>query len=237
MDWVASRTLAYLKAFYAPEATFVRDLRGPSYLIPFCILAVVLVGLTSLQAPYHLHWTEYRLESAGADGANMAASLEMMRRSRGLYAAFVPMILLLRWLCLASVLWLAASLFVLELSFSTAANIIAYSYTPIVFRDGIIYLILHLRGLDAVRRPDGLEVPIGLNLVLPSLPQPWAALAANINLFEAWFIMLLTIGVSMTAQVPLRKSLAVSLASWLMAVLFQFGLVWIGVKLQAGLAY
>jgi hypothetical protein len=232
IDWVHSRMVAFLQVLHAPELAFARDLRGPSYLVPLIILGLLFTLISVAQSPIHIQWTRHQLESAGAAPEQIAASMDLLRRSSAWSFVGVPLFLLLRWVLYALLLWLVAQVVIDILNFQQALTIVAFSYLPILLRDAAASLVLFLRSEEALLHADGLNVSLGLNLLLPAMPLPWSSLAGNVNLFEAWFVFLLVVGIAQVTRSHWRKALAVVLPSWLFVALVQFGLVSLGLALQ-----
>jgi len=235
-SWLVARILTLCEVIHAPEVAFARSLEGPSYLVPFCILGACFVLLAFLQAPLSLSWAQRQMEAAGSPPAQVAAGLAAMWRSMRWGAAAAPALLFLKWLLFATMLWLTSQVFLADLGFSRVLNIVAYSYPPILLRDAAILFILWMQGDAALNQPNPMSVAIGLNLLLPQLKLPWSSLAGNINLFEFWYVLLLTVGLSKLAAAPWRKALALALPSWLFALFFQFSLVLLGLSISANLS-
>lgn len=234
--WLAARTSTLVEVTHAPELAFTRNLEGPSYVVPLCFLGLGFVLLAFLQAPLSLQWVQRQMQAAGSPPAQVADGIAMMSRSLGWGAAVVPLLLFIKWLLFAAILWLTSQLFLADLGFSRVLSIVAYSYPPILLRDVVILFILWMQGEAAFNRPDTMNAAIGLNLLLPQLRLPWSMLAGNINLFEIWYVILLTLGISKVAGTRWRKALALTLPNWLFALLLQFGLVSLGLSVRASLS-
>ncbi len=235
MKWALQRMRLLFEVVHSPEIAFGKDLTGPSYLVPLCVLGLLSAGISAIQLPLQAEWMRFQLESAGASDAQAATSLGLVRASAELSIVLGPALLFLRWLLLASVVWLVAGLFLLMLDYSRILTIVAYSYLPMVVRDSAILLVLLVRGDQALHQPEGLNVAIGANLFLPWLQLPWSALAANINIFEVWLIALLVIGISRAAQARCSRALAIVLPAWGIAVLAQLAFVVLGLAVRKSL--
>jgi hypothetical protein len=223
--------MAFLQVLHAPEAAYRRDLHGPSYLIPLLILGVAFTLISAAQSPYHIRWMQHQLESSGAPAEQVAGTMELLRRSDAWRAVGVPLLLLLRWVLFALLLWLAAQLVLGLLDFQHALTIVGFSYPPLLLRDSVVCLVVSLRPEEVLLRPDGLNVALGLNLLFPAIPLPWSSLAGNLNLFEAWFVLLLVEGVAKVTDSRRRRALAVVLPCWTFSALAQLGLASLGQKM------
>jgi len=232
MNWIWARVKALMEVNYSPEEAFNRNLEGPSWLIPLVVLSLLSVLISVIQAPVQLEWMSSQIDAAGATPAAAAGSLNLMRRSARAGLVAIPILYLLRWLAHALLIWLTAQLFLVQLKFSRILTIVSYSYLPVAFRDAVICLILCLRDPAVIRQAEGLNVAIGLNLLFPKIPPPWWALAANVNLFEVWFITLLVVGLSVWARTRWQKALAIVFPVWVFVTLVQLGFVSLGYQLK-----
>jgi hypothetical protein len=233
--WLAQRSSTFLEVIHAPESAFARSLDGPSYLLPLCVLATSFVLLSLVQAPFHVQWIQHQMQVAGASQNQVAAGVAMMQKSQRWATIAVPVLLFLKCFLFALVLWLVSQLFLAGIGFSRVLSVVAYSYIPMLFRDAVILFILWIRGTEALNNPTGLNVAIGLDLLLPHVRMPWSALAGNINVFELWFLLLLTVGISRVGAIHWKRTLAMTLPSWVFVVSVQFGFVALGLSVRTSL--
>lgn len=234
-NWLSIRTSTFFEIVVAPESAFNRDLGGHSYLLPLSILGLSFVLISWLQAPLAIQWARLQMQAASASPDQISASLAVMWRVQRWSLAAVPLLLFVKWLLCAAMLWLVAQLCLASLTFARGLGIVAYSYLPVFLRDATMLFILWMRGAGALDHPEALNVAIGLNLLFPQLPLPWSALAGNFNLFELWYLMLMILGISAAAAVRRRVALAIVLPGWLVTLFIQFCLVSLGLSMRSGL--
>ncbi len=228
MRWVRHQIASFLEVLHSPETAFLNVFSGPSFLVPLCILGFLAVGISALQSPIQMEWLRFQLEAAGTAGEQLRSSLEMMHKSNIMGLLLAPVLLFLRWLLLASMLWLTAAVLLDSLTYRNVLTVVAYSYLPILARDAVVCLILFMRNDEALRHADGMTVALGLNLLFPSMPLPWSALAGSINIFEVWFVTLLVVGISKAARVTPPRALAIVLPTWVISVAVQSALAAFG---------
>jgi hypothetical protein len=233
--WIADRFAILIEAAHSPEVAFTRNLRGPSFLLPFCVLGLSFVTIAALQMPLGIQWSQHQLQAAGASREQVAAALDLARKSQQWVTFAVPLLLILKWLVFAAVLWLPAQVFLDNLAFSCVLSVVAYSYVPILVRDATILFILRMQGFASVTQPEQLNVALGLNLLLPHLRLPWSVLAGNINIFELWYVILLTVGISKIAATRWQRALAITLPCWVFVLFVQFGMAVLGLSLRNSL--
>ena len=226
------RTATLFEAVVAPESAFKRDLSGHSYLLPLCVLGLAFALISWLQAPLAMQWTRLQMQAANASPDQVSASLAVMESVQRWSLAAVPLLLFVKWVLSAAMVWLVAQLCLVSMTFSRGLGIVAYSYLPVFLRDATMLFILWMRGTAALDHPEALNVAIGLNLLLPQLPLPWSTLAGNCNMFELWYLALMIVGISTAAAVRRRTALAIVLPGWLVTLLIQFCLVSLGQSMR-----
>ena len=231
--WIASRLRQMWEVLHSPVSAFARNPDGPGYLVPLVVLSLISMVLAVIQSPIQLEWMSAQLFAAGAAPAQVADGFDLMRRSVRAGVIVVPLLLTIRWLTHALLLWLTAQLFLISIGFSQTLTVVAYSYVPILLRDVAACLVLCLRDSDVLIQAEGLNVAFGLNLLFPRIPAPWWALAANVNLFEAWFVILLVGGLCAMTRLRWQKLAVVALLVWGFTTLLQFGLVTLGYLLRS----
>lgn len=235
MRWVRQQIGSFFEALHSPETAFLNEFSGPSFLVPLCILGLVGIGISILQSPIQIEWTRFQLEAAGMPGEQINSSLDMMNKSTVLTSLLTPVLLFLRWLLLASGLWLTAAVFLDSVAYRQVLTVVAYSYLPILARDAVTCLILLMRSGDVLRHADGMAVALGLNLLFASMSLPWSALVGSVNIFEVWFVTLLVVGISRTARVTPMRALSIVLPTWIIAVVVQSALATLGHLMNAQL--
>lgn len=228
------KAATFFEVVVAPESAFKRDLGGCGYLLPLCVLGLAFAVISWLQAPLAIQWARLQMQAANASPDQVSASLAVMARVQRWSLAAVPLLLFAKWILSASMVWLAAQLCLVGMTFARGLGVVAYSYLPVFLRDATVLFILWMRGAGALEHPDALNVPIGLNLLLPQLPLPWSTLAGNCNVFEVWYLTLMILGISTAAAVRRRTALAIVMPGWLVTLLIQFCLVSLGQSMRPG---
>jgi len=234
LNWLRTGTATFFEVAVDPESAFRRDLGGHSYMLPLCVLGLVFALMAWLQAPLAIQWTRLQMQAANASPDQVSASLAVMMRVQRWALAAVPALLFAKWVLSAAMVWLAAQLCLVNLTFARGLGVVAYSYLPVCFRDATVLFILWMRGAGTLDHPDALNPAIGLNLLLPQLSQPWSTLAGNCNVFELWYLMLMVLGISAAAAVRRRTALAVVLPGWLATLLIQLCLISLGQSMRSG---
>lgn len=221
MRWIWQRLVCLVEASHSPERAFDHRVSGASWTVPFMVFAFMFLAISRIQAPMQFEWAEARLEAAGAPAERAAESVERMRSANLLGIVIVPLLLLVRWITFALLIWLVAGLWSAPLELDAAIGVVAFSYTPILVRDAAACTVLLLRGSAARTGPGGLDVALGLNLLFPGAGMPWASALGNINLFEIWYLALLATGVAAATGGGRKRGWMIVLPVWAFVLLFQ----------------
>jgi hypothetical protein len=205
--------LSFPRAFWAvirrPIAAFTNLVDYPSR--SWLILAILLMGLVLL---------------SGALNQNLQLSRQTEPISNGLPSMILSvgksLLLWLKWLIWAGLLYLVSTLFGGNSTFRTLWRVVIWTSVPDLIRS-----LLQVVSLWLTRQPieyaglSGLilrsaENPAGIQLAL-------AGLLAQIDLFVIWRLALLTIGLTCATSLAQRKSWTVVLIIW--ALLIALGLI------------
>jgi len=230
--WFLARLALLGRVIHSPENAFQGNLSGPSYLVPWITLGFFAIIISVMQAPAQMEWMQYHLETQGLQPEEITSSLHLLDQTSSFTAVVTPLLLFLRFLLIAAVIWMWALPAADLLGFEQMLNIVAYSYVPLLMRDSISCLILRLRSQEVLHAETGLSVPLGVDLLFQNFPIPWIQLAGKINLFEAWFVLLLILGVAGVGRITVQKALRVVIPSWLSITAIQLGLAYLGVAIQ-----
>ena len=230
--WIVDRFAILIEATHSPEIAFARDLRGPSILLPLVVLGLSFATIAALQWPLGIQWTQHQLQAAGATPEQVASALDLARKSQQWATFAVPLLLLLKWLLFALILWVPSQIFLENPVFSRVLSVVAYSYVPILVRDATVLFILRMQGIAAVTQSEQMTAAVGLNLLLPHLRVPWSVMAGNFNIFELWYVILLPVGISRIAAARWQRALAITLSGWVFVLLMQCGAAVLGLSLR-----
>jgi hypothetical protein len=223
MKWFLCRLAALVEVMHSPGSAFSRGLGGSSWLVPFFLFGILFTFLSVIQAPMQFGWAESRMTAAGAPPERAAETVERMREANAAGFAVVPVLLLVRWAAVAMMIWMAAQLWFGKMTGGEAMGVVAFSYTPVLLRDAAACMVLFLRGAEGRSGPGGLEVAFGLNLIFPDAAMPWRAALGNINLFEAWQLIMLAAGVAAVTNRRMKAGWCVVLPVWGFVSALQLG--------------
>ena len=108
-----------------------------------------------------------------------------------------------------------------SITYIKSFSLIVYSYFAVLLGDLINTGLLYMRGLDKITNPYEITMT-GLNL-LTTIEKAGAAMyifLSMINPFQIWFIVLLSIGLKIFAEIKYKKALFICTIFWLITLIY-----------------
>jgi hypothetical protein len=208
---------------FSPGRVFSLLGEKPNWYKPFLPICAGTLVASCLIQPFVRRATSLELARIFT-GSDLRTALEESSTWFFIGLACIPFLLLAKCLFAAAVVWIVGSVTGILMDFRKTLVVVILSSTPIVLETFYIALILWLRGLDAITNADDLAVAIGANLIIQNSNRAVFLLLGSINVFEIWFIALITMGLSITHGCSLRKALVPTVSMWLIGVVIQFKL-------------
>jgi Yip1 domain len=227
-----------LNTFIAPSKTFTDLNRKPSWWIPWLIAAVLsLIFVYTLQQRVGFDQIAEKAANASPRSAQQLERLEPAQREQQLrtmaagfrvfFYAF-PLVVLVYGLVIAGVLLLTFKFGMgAEIPFKKALAVVFYAFVPQSILSNII-VIASVMAPGFVAESFNLENPAATNLAAfldaSTTPRPLYGLAAGVDVFNIWTVILLGIGFSCVSKVK-RSTAILTVAGWLVIVkLIQAGM-------------
>jgi hypothetical protein len=210
------------RALVFPEKFFAGELRPAYAVVPLLALVFLKVVLVRLQAPFVI---EAILRALPADvAARIAQDPNRLLAGRiwtqYLGAFIMPVIAVSATACL---------LYLISVSLGHLGRFSGYfvtaSYSWLIYglQGAFSFVLLRLRGLAAITGPESLSPPVGLGLLFPAASTAMRASIDTVNIFEIWFLVILTVAVQRSEKLGLRTALAIAGGSWLVLQAFRLG--------------
>lgn len=210
-----------LKILYNPKKVFNEISENATWGRDYIILSFLIV----LIAVFMLPITEQILNNLGPlkrlSSNQMAMIKTAANKVQYLGIMAEPIVFIIKNLIFSVLLYFGIQIYKGKKVFSElfALSIVASS---IIVLAGIINTIaLYYRGIENVKRIFDIYV-ISLNTLFNpnDIGIPLYQFLTNINIFEAWFIIILIYGVSKIAEIDKKKSSLIVITSWLVLVMF-----------------
>jgi len=208
--------LDVFKVLYEPTAVYERVREKPKFLIPFIVLAVILVVCVFLIMPYQ--------RAAMADKMAQLAQQNPQAASAAQKFAFVgiifaPIVFAIALLISASVLWMLVSLFGGEGKFGVLLSVTTYaSVAGILFQIAGL-AVLMVKGVSGVTSMEDLQPALGLDLLAPGATGFMLAVLRGINPFSIWGAFLTATGIAVTHKTSKGTAWTVALIMLVLGVL------------------
>jgi hypothetical protein len=110
--------------------------------------------------------------------------------------------------------WLLAIALQGQLRFVQSLSLMVHLAVIVHLKSWANFLLLHLRGTDAIRSQLDLQAPMGLDLLLAGDNATLNVVYASINPFTIWFLTLLALGAAAVFEVPRRKACLLAAVYW-----------------------
>ncbi len=204
--------------FASPRRSFEIIRRSKPWLAPVLLLIAGSAALAMASAPLGLQamrnqLTERMPGSPEQVEAMMAQFEQTAAAARWVAMATGPLNLALGLAIQTVFVWLLAIALQGRLRFTQSLSLMVHLGVITHLKGWANFLLLHLRGTDAIRSQLDLQAPMGLDLLLAGDNAILNVVYASINPFSIWFLALLALGAATVFEVPQRKA-------WLLAAIY-----------------
>ena len=211
-----------LQTLFSPDRAF-NDLKQESkfpamaLILLLLLIAVYLILLIPITAKI----TAMTMSSLSLPEAQLDKALAIVHKLRylqvigGLFSVAVTLFLY------ALLLYIITLIAKPALTYIQSFTLIIYSYFAIVIGELLNTGLLYIRGLEAITNPFEI-VLTGLN-VLTTIEKAGAVaytFLTMINPFQVWFVILLSIGLKVFAEMKYAKALILCILLWLITLIF-----------------
>ncbi len=223
---VAVRNLLDILA--TPTEVFTRVKEKPDWFWAFACISVLSIAMAFFTLPLSKRIAMIALEGTGTlDETQIQKAISLSERLQYIGLLAIPVLFLLRWTILASVLYFSAILLgAQELQFKKVFSVLVYAETILLLVAVINILLLHIKGVESILHPTDLQAIVGLDILMRDRRAnlPLFTLLNSINVFSLWYVATLSIGVSVITNFSKLKSAVIVSSVWLLAIGFQVAL-------------
>jgi len=208
----------------SPTDTFNELKDRPRWFFAFVIISVISIGVAWFLAPLSEHVT-YEMLAARLGEEEAQKAVAFADRLKYLSVLFVPLGLLLRWLVVSAFLYFSSV--ILEappnLKFKNVYVVVVYSEVILVLAGIVNLLLLYLKGVDSIHTATDLQAVVGLDILLRSKTAniPVYILLNAVNVFNLWYLVVLSIGMSIVTNFGKLKSFGLVTFTWSLGVGYQ----------------
>ena len=211
-DWL--RALVGIVAF--PRTSFEIIRHRTPWLGALLLVVAGTMAMTSLSWPFGLEVTRAQLTERMPPeevDAMMAQFEQTPAATRWLATATGPAMVAIGLLVQAVFVWLLAVAFQGQSRFAQSLSLMLHLGVIAHLKNWANFLLLHLRGMDAIRSQRDLQAPMGLDL-LAGDNAALNAVYSSINPFTIWLLALLGLGAAAVFQLPQRKGFLLAGIYW-----------------------
>jgi hypothetical protein len=201
----------------APRAAFAAIREEPHWGWFFLLAVVASALLLLLSTPFIEH--AYGYTSGTSASVSAAASISA--------TLLIPPTLLLKWLFYSVPLFLLARPMAGGyFAFRQIYAAVAHAESVPVLANAANLFLLHARGVDAIAAPEDLTAVPGLGRIFQGyLDNPaLISILDQFTVFQLWYVVLLTIGLAVTARCSWWTALALAGGMWLLGAVLQAAL-------------
>jgi hypothetical protein len=216
------RLLRPFSILIAPRRTLSSIALQPAWVAAFIVLSLLSISLSVMMHPFVVSSTLAHLP-ASASVEEKAFVAQRLRDDLPMRCLFLPIRLLVGWAAFAYVLFLvskaitpAAGLHFVKI-FSLEVH--AEGVSRLAQLSSLVRLLLSHDASATIP----LRVPLSAADLFPTSGIVGFSLLNSINFFTLWYGILLTLGLSLQSELPLKKSLAVVVVAFLVYLLFHTG--------------
>jgi hypothetical protein len=219
-----AQSLAILGDIFAePSTAFLVLKNRPRWGIAAGLICLVTIGVSIRLMPYSTQFLLSKLGTA-AEQEHLRRMFDAAQRFHIVGSLFAPVPLFLKWIISSTVLYCLAILInAPEMKFRTTFAIVVHAEMILLLMGLVNLSVLTLRGVEFIQTFSDLNaIPGVLSLVNPEMTSlPVMKFLGSLNPFSAWYLFLLTLGISIVTGFGKMKSAVLVTSVWLSGEGFQ----------------
>lgn len=203
--------------FIDPVKVFKRIKAGLPWWQPFSVVAIVIGVISYFQIP--INRQVMLLNERGLSAEQLEQQLEITGKFALIGVIAAPLVVLLIYVILAALCNVTANLVSGKSSFKKMLSLLSFTAFVGLIEQGLKMLIIHMRGIENITsRDDMYAVSFSLNRFIDS-DGILRAVLESFSIFQIWFLILFTIGVSVIYGIDTKKAIVPTIVVWVLGVL------------------
>ena len=206
-----------------PSDAFASIKHQPRWIVAYSLIGAFTIIIAFLLHPFNQH-IMFSMLSLKFEGYEIERMLIVAQRFSYIGYALSPVVLLLRWLIIAALLYFIALLSnAKNLTYKPIFASIVHAELILIVMNIVNVIILYFQGVDTVTDPVHLQAIVGLDFLMhaPADNMPLFILLNSINIFTIWYLSVLTIGYSIITGFSIIKSMFIVGFVWLLTIFYQ----------------
>src|SRR5262245_246051 len=212
-----------------PKSAASRLNKVSSWLLPWTVVGIVgiLLGIETL--PILIRVLEGNLPvGLSEDQAHQMITNIIFYQKIGY--ALLPLITVIKWMVLSSLLFLSCVLLDIKVSFKQLFTLIAQCAVLMLLQDLTTHLIIRLRGTQVETIADLLP-KLGLDLILFSfgltLDKTLMTIFGYFSIFNIWYIVVLFLSIAYLGRCSKAKAFIACIPVWFLPLCLAIGISWL----------
>jgi len=203
--------------FIDPVKVFKRIKAGLPWWQPFLVIAIASSMIAYFQQP--INKQIFMLNERGLSEEQLQTQGEIMDKfgMAGLIAA--PVIVLIIYVILAALCNVTANLVSGKSSFKKMLSMLSFASVVGLIEQGLKMLIIHNKGIENITSRDDLFLTSFSPNFFIKADGVLRAVLESFSIFQIWFLILFTIGVSIIYEIDQKTALVPTIVVWVLGVL------------------
>jgi hypothetical protein len=206
-----------------PMEAFNKIVVSPKWISAFSLITIIVILCGFFMLPFSERIIiKTLLSRMDTEQAQQAMLVYERFQYVGILFSAVP--LLIKWIFLSAFLYYGAILLNAQnIRYRSVFTIVVYSEFILLLMGIINLLLLYIRGVDSINSITDLQAIVGLDYFLNDKQYniPFYTFLNNFNVFSIWYVVTLTIGISIATCFSKLKSAILVSTTWLLCVGFQ----------------
>lgn len=217
----------YLLALINPSELCCRLENNPRWISAFIFIGISSMLLSISVLPYTDHLTKTILITT-QNSTNAKQTIELIQKVKIVGILFLPLMRIFKWLVLGTAIYYSAIIFnCKQIMFKQIFVVLVYAEIVLLIMTTVNVAILYSKEISSVTNVMDINNIVGLDIFLVDKysDKPLYTLLNNINVFNIWYLTIVTVGVSRATEFTKLKSSIIVIGIWFAGLLFQVGLV------------
>ncbi|HEV8537485.1 MAG TPA: YIP1 family protein [Bacteroidota bacterium] len=201
-----------------PSEVFRDICEAPRWRVPFIFFVLSSITIGWFMIPAIMEPMKKIFYSSFGDSGSDAAISAIMKSMLVLQLILEPFFKIVRWVVFAGILFFLSMLFAKDIPnlFRRIFSVVAYSEAMFILMSTITVLFIYAKGLQSIEGSDDLTVVQGLEYFLKDKASNAALLAvlSNINPFSIWYILTVSVGLRVVADMDRSQAFATAAIGW-----------------------
>lgn len=224
-----------VRVLFSPGDVYGEQQDRPTFWRPWLIISILWAVLQFLQRPFQMKVQELMLAQRGVTTPPPGAGSGAVSYVIGGATAFLTVLIMSA--ITAGILYLLAAGMGGETSYKKMLTVVIFTWPLALFQQLLTFVVLTMRGVDAIRGPWDLFVSLGADLLLPADAQVGAftrIFLAGIGPLQIWGLVLTAVGLMVLGKLGKGAAWTAATISFLVGLAVGAGLGSFGMRAMGG---